>query len=396
MKRSKPSPADHGSLRDRLARSAFVQVPLDLLTVARDKKGLVFVYAWLWHHAGATDTAFPTIATLEQECGMKGDDIRRSLRFLVDQGWIERHERPGAATVYHVRAERIRPRVDPSPKWGTPPPNGGSPKRGTPPLPQMGGDTNKKPLTRTKLESQNPPLTPPHGSAQPRRPAVSDTPPDLPKTAPSPQPVENPVENLVLNTFLISNPSFLEPQAPERPLEAPVGVQKQPQQPIPPWGQPRPLEGPSDAPVKKRASQARTTVFCPNNDDVPAALGPVSEKIIAFWQHKAGKKTPQAWELLVTELTKINDFVNGGLDAVSEQCDLGIKAKINGKGWMSITLNNFIKMGGGSQPKARQRYGRQDVLEKAHEASQMVKILKERQKREEAEFLATLGGALPS
>jgi hypothetical protein len=53
-------------------------------------------------------------------------------------------------------------------------------------------------------------------------------------------------------------------------------------------------------------------------------------------------------------------------------------------------------MGGGSQPKTRQRYGRQDVLEKAHEASQMVKILKERQKREEAEFFATLGGALPS
>jgi hypothetical protein len=229
-----------------------------------------------------------------------------------------------------------------------------------------------------------------------RRPAVSDTPLDLPKIAPSPQPVEKPVENLVLDTFLIGNSSFLEPQASESPLGAPVSVQKQPQQPIPPWGQPRPLETPSDAPVKKRASQAKTTVFCPNKDDIPAALLPASEKIIAFWQHKAGKKTPQAWELLIAELTKINDFVNGGLDAVSEQCDLGIKAKINGKGWMSITLNNFIKMGGGSQPKTRQRYGRQDVLEKAHEASQMVKILKERQKREEAEFFATLGGALPS
>ncbi len=327
---------------------------------------------------------------------MRADDIRRSLRFLVAQGWVEKHERPGFATVYHVRAERIRPRVDPSPKWGTPPPNGGSPKQGTPPLPQMGGDTNKKPLTRTKLKSQDPPLTPPHGSAQSRRPAVSDTPPDPQKIALSPQPVEKPVENLVLDTFLISDSSFLEPQAPESPLGAPVSVQKQPQQPIHPWGQPRPSEAPSETPVKKRGSQAKRDIFCPNKDDVPAALLPASEKIIAFWQHKAGKKTPQAWGLLITELTKINDFVNGGLDAVSEQCDLGIKAKINGKGWMSITLNNFIKMGGGSQPKQRQRFGRQDVLEKAHEASQMVKILKERKAREEAEFFATLGGALPS
>jgi hypothetical protein len=229
-----------------------------------------------------------------------------------------------------------------------------------------------------------------------RRPAVSDPLTEPPKIALSPQPVEKPVENLVLDTFLISNPSFLEPQASESPLGAPVSVQKQPQQPIYPWGQPRPLEAPSEPPVKKRGSQAKRDIFCPNRDDIPAALLPASEKIIAFWQHKAGKKTPQAWGLLITELTKINDFVNGGLDAVSEQCDLGIKAKINGKGWMSITLNNFIKMGGGSQPKQRQRYGRQDVLEKAHEASQMVKILKERKAREEAEFFATLGGALPS
>jgi len=222
-----------------------------------------------------------------------------------------------------------------------------------------------------------------------RRPSVSDTPPDHVEKAPSPQPVENPVENPIMPTFLISDPSFLEPQVPQTPPESPLSVQKQPQQPISPWGQPRPLEGPSEAPVKKQAPKAKSAVFCPNNDDVPAALLPVSEKIIAFWQHKAGKKTPQAWSLLIQELTKINDFVNGGLDAVSEQCDLGIKARINGKGWMSITLNNFIKMGGGSS-KPRQRYGRQDVLEKAHEASQIVKKLKERQAREEAEFFAMM------
>lgn len=389
MKTSKPSTTGDGNLRDQLTRSAFVQVPLDLLTAARDRKGLVFVYGWLWHHAGTADAAFPTIARLEQECGMKGDDIRRSLRVLVDQGWIEKHERPGFATVYHVRSERIRPRSHPSPKRGTPPPNGGSPKQGGGPLPQMGGDTNKKPLTRTKLKNQDPPFAPPHGSEQPRRPSVSDTPPDHVEKAPSPQPVENPVENPIMPTFLISDPSFLEPRAPQTPPESPLSVQKQPQQPIPPWGQPRPLEGPSEAPVKKQASKAKSAVFCPNNDDVPAALLPVSEKIIAFWQHKAGKKTPQAWSLLIQELTKINDFVNGGLDAVSEQCDLGIKARINGKGWMSITLNNFIKMGGGSS-KPRQRYGRQDVLEKAHEASQIVKKLKERQAREEAEFFAMM------
>ena len=383
-----------------LTRSAFVQLPVELLIAAKKRKGLVFVYGWLWHHAGKDDAAFPTIETLSDECGMKGDDVRLSLKFLVRSGWIERHERPGLTPVYRVRSEGIHQDHNPSPKWGTPPLNGGplpqtgdpSPKWGTPPLPQMGGG-NKKPLTRTKLKNQETPLCSPvsAGDDPDRRPAVSATPAQI-----DPQPVEKPVENLVLSTFLIDDSSFLNHERPETPLEASVSVQPQPQQPIPPWGQPRPLEAPSEAPVKKTRSTTKPPVFLPTDTDVPAGLLPVSKKIIAFWQHKAGKKTPQAWALLIQELTKIKDFVNGGLDAVSEQCDLGINAKINGKGWQSITLNNYIKMGGGSQPKTRQIYGRQDVLEKAHEASQIVKILQQKQQRQQEEYLAMMGGALPS
>jgi hypothetical protein len=201
--------------------------------------------------------------------------------------------------------------------------------------------------------------------------------------------VEKPVENLVLDTFLISDPSFPSQEAPERPLEAPVAAQPQPQQPIPPWGQPRPVPAPSEPQEKKSRTAAK---FQPSSTDVPANLLPVSEKIIEFWGNKAGEKTKQSWSYLMRELTKIQDCVDGGTDSVREQLEEGINAKINGKGWRSITLNNFMRYGLVSQQKSRSRYGRKDVVEKVDETSQMITILRAQQAQQEAEFFGNIGG----
>lgn len=169
-------------------------VPIALLEAcaAREAKGRVFLYAWLWHYAGERDTAFPSIPRLALECRMKKDDIRSGLAWLAAEGWIQRIDRPGHTTLFHVRTERPTP-VRKRKAAATPPPTGGYPQRGkgqasplplkgdTPvggypqggkgqdlPLPPQGegtpppvGAPNKKHLTRTNpIQEVEPPLPP--------------------------------------------------------------------------------------------------------------------------------------------------------------------------------------------------------------------------------------------
>ena len=157
---SMPTQSDQSTLR----RTDFVILPKQLLRDCRDRKNHLFVYAWLWDHAGTDDKAFPSIETQSVECGMKPDDVRHAHRWLEAEGWVTREDRPGFTTVFHVRSEaafsgktlmntgaepyqntapspaRRTPPKGVSPKRGSPP-NGGSPKRGEVPLPQPGEGT---------------------------------------------------------------------------------------------------------------------------------------------------------------------------------------------------------------------------------------------------------------
>lgn len=146
------APAPLGYLR----RAAFVQIPLDLLIACAERKGIAFVYGWLWHHAGQHDNAFPSIDTLARECRMKADDVRQALRYLVEQGWVQRQERPGTTTLFHVRMEAGPPGPPPAaaakPSQPTPPQNGGPH-----PSPKRGGVTRT-----TEQEPQNKTRTPPN------------------------------------------------------------------------------------------------------------------------------------------------------------------------------------------------------------------------------------------
>lgn len=175
-------------MTQKITRTQFSMVPIELAEACADHKGWLFVYIWLWHYAGRDDQAFPSVERLAVECRMKPADVRRALAWLYEAGWINRIDRPGRTTLYHVRSERLeqKPRArkgsqqtpPPNGLGVTPPPNGVSPKRATPPpnglgvpLPQMGypspkrplpqmGEGNKKeinPRTKTKNQLPNPP-----------------------------------------------------------------------------------------------------------------------------------------------------------------------------------------------------------------------------------------------
>jgi hypothetical protein len=363
--------------------------------------------ATLWALQSHFPNIYPSLSLLAAETGMSRRSVVNVLRALEDRGWMVRtrvrNESGGcdrnryALTIWdpHWAVEVATPSalnaLSPvhhvhHPSAGDAPPQ--CTTCTTPSAPRALKEEQFKKNKKRNLEKT--PLCSPlseDGAGADRRPAVSDTP-----VQNHYQPVEKPVENLVLDTFLISGTSFLNHESPERRPESPVAAQPQPHQPMTPWGQPRPLPGPSEPEEKKPRTTGRASKFQPSSTDIPANLLPVSEKIIEFWGNKAGEKTKQSWSYLIRELTKIQDYVSGGTDSVREQLQQGIDAKINGKGWRSITLNNFIRYGLVSQQKTGMRYGRKDVVEKVHETSQMIAILRAQQVQQEAEFFGNMSG----
>ncbi len=77
------------------------KVPLDLLNTCVRRKGVLFVYVIL-----QTFDA-PSISLLAVMCGMSPEDVRWSLRWLEEEGWIQRLEQPGTTSLFRVFFERI-------------------------------------------------------------------------------------------------------------------------------------------------------------------------------------------------------------------------------------------------------------------------------------------------
>jgi DNA-binding GntR family transcriptional regulator len=49
----------------------------------------------------------PSICTLAVMCGMSPEDVRRSLRWLEEEGWIQQIQRPGSTSQFRVFFKRI-------------------------------------------------------------------------------------------------------------------------------------------------------------------------------------------------------------------------------------------------------------------------------------------------
>jgi len=286
-----------GLAQPRITRPRFAQVPIALLEACAERKGTLFVYAWLWHYAGRDDQAFPSITRLALECRMKVDDVRSSLRWLVENGWIGRVDRPGQTALFHVRYEQTPPlKGGPLPQKGDTPKRGPhpSPKKGTPPLPHL-GDPNKRDLTRGIEQDLEPPLPPSGGNAGEGQGELIT------------------IEALPVAAALSkSTESAMVPEPPHQTMAL--------------------------------TKPARKPRFQPSRDLIPAELLPVHPEILGFWAVKAGARTQQAWDGLIKQLDLIQQDPQGGTEMVRTQLQTGIdRAPI--KPWLSVSYGNWRKFG---------------------------------------------------
>ena len=72
--------------------------------------------------------------------------------------------------------------------------------------------------------------------------------------------------------------------------------------------------------------------------EIPLALECHSDLIMEFWQSKAGAKSVRAWDLLMTELGKIQERYDDR--ALRDQLELGAANR-----WKSVTLKNYELFG---------------------------------------------------
>jgi len=93
----------------------------------------------------------------------------------------------------------------------------------------------------------------------------------------------------------------------------------------------------SEPPPKPMAlTKPRKPRFQPSQDLIPTALMPVAPEILGFWATKAGARSQQAWNSLLTQLGLIQTDPQGGTDALRAQLQTAIdRAPI--KPWMSVT-----------------------------------------------------------
>lgn len=94
---------------------------------------------------------------------------------------------------------------------------------------------------------------------------------------------------------------------------------------------------PSNSSLKRRNKDVENLAEKPVKE-TPGNLYAHEDLIKAYWKAKPKTKTPAAWKLLMTELTKIQD--NYGDIAVRAQLEL---AEANR--WQSITLANYERYG---------------------------------------------------
>jgi hypothetical protein len=289
-----------GLAQPRITRPRFAQVPIALLEACAERKGTLFVYAWLWHYAGQDDQAFPSITRLALECRMKVDDVRSSLRWLVENGWISRVDRAGQTALFHVRYEQTPPpKGVPLPQKGDTPKGvpHPSPKKGTPPLPHL-GDPNKRDLTRGIEQDLEPPLPPSGGSAREGQGELIT------------------VEALPVDAALSKSPESAKVPEPPPPTMA--------------------------------TTKPRKPRFQPTADDIPADLLPVQHELLAFWPTRSGQMTPEAWTRMLGQARQIQQDQRGGTEILRGQLEDGIAASIDGKRWQSLKFKNWELYG----PKA--------------------------------------------
>jgi hypothetical protein len=179
----------------------------------------------------------------------------------------------------------------------------------------------------------------------------------------------------------------------QRPLEAAVSDENPLKASFPDEPQQGALEALLEASEENTPAKGKKPRFQPTEADIPAILLPVAPEILGFWKAKAGKKTSEAWKLLLTELHKIWDDPAGGTDVLRQQLEAGIEAKIYGDGWQSIKYANWKKYA-----RDRHRSNTQPQLTKYQKAglSALAKIraMEAQKAQEQQSNTLAIGGSL--
>ena len=76
---------------------------------------------------------------------------------------------------------------------------------------------------------------------------------------------------------------------------------------------------------------------------LPANLAQHEEALEKFWAVKDGARSNRAWEMLTTELTKIQQSY--GDEVFAKQLQLAVIGNGSGKAWQGITLSNYERFG---------------------------------------------------
>jgi hypothetical protein len=193
--------------------------------------------------------------------------------------------------------------------------------------------------------------------------------------------------------FPIPDPEPQPQAALEPPAEPPAAVQPQPQQPQAPRPLPEPAPDPEAiVPVKPKARK-REAGFVPAHEDVPEALLPVARELLAFWPARKGAKTLGAWELLCSELQRIQDHPQGGTEIVRGQLQDGTTAGIDGKAWQSIRFSNWLSFGAkaGALASGARFQGKRTTMDRVMGA---IALVEDRERKAAAAQQVEIGGLM--
>jgi hypothetical protein len=381
-------------------RSGFTCLPNWLASEATPQEGWL-----LWTLQSFAPCIHPSLETLAGRSGMGKSTVCRVLHQLKEKGWIRTEQRFASgnrhgSTVYEILVWDLAPMDSPGCQKSIVPERDnqtetpvsmGVPERdnggvwlsqsGTGIVPER--DTNKKHLTK-KLKTQEPPFVfPPAGESAGQAVATH--------TQPGPYPDQ--VQTQDPNPFPEHPDPCLHQETHQRPLEAAVSVENPLKASFPDEPQQEALETLLEASEENTPAKGKKPRFQPTEADIPAILLPVAPEILGFWKAKAGKKTSEAWKLLLTELHKIWDDPAGGTEVLRQQLEAGIEAKIYGDGWQSIKYANWKKYA-----RDRHRSNTQSQLTKYQKAglSALAKIraMEAQKAQEQQSNTLAIGGSL--
>ena len=89
----------------RVVSTGWAMAPWPLLDQLAEPGGKQRLAVYLWLHRlsnGHLDGCWASVPALADHCGMSVNDVKLTLRWLIQAGWVQRISRPGMASGYCI------------------------------------------------------------------------------------------------------------------------------------------------------------------------------------------------------------------------------------------------------------------------------------------------------